>query len=96
MCNLLAQVPKGAQPVVAALVRTIFAQPEQAVARTQLRRVVQTLEKRYPKVAALLHEAEEDVLAHISFPECAPAASALHERTGEASQGNRERGGHLP
>jgi len=31
--------------------------------------VVQTLEKRYPKAAALLDEAEEDVLAHMSFPE---------------------------
>jgi len=31
--------------------------------------VVQTLEKRYLKVAALLDEAEEHVLAHMSFPE---------------------------
>jgi len=31
--------------------------------------VVQTLEKRYPKAAAMLDEAEEDVLAHMPFPE---------------------------
>lgn len=65
MRNLLALVPKTAQPMVAALVRTIFVQSDLAGAKGQLRRVVATLEKRYPKAAALLSQAEEDVLAHL-------------------------------
>jgi transposase-like protein len=69
MRNLLAQVPKAAQPMVAALVRSIFSQPDQAAARAQLRKVVVTLEHRHPKAAALLADAEEDVLAYMSFPE---------------------------
>jgi len=84
--------------MVAAVVRMIFAQPDQAATRTQLRRAVQTLEKRYPKAATLLDEAEEDVLAHMLFPE-QQAAPPLHEPAREASQGDQaplERGGHLP
>lgn len=69
MRNLLALVPKTAQPMVAALVRTIFVQSDLAGAKGQLRRVVATLEKRYPKATALLSQAEEDVLAHLCFPE---------------------------
>jgi transposase-like protein len=69
MRNLLAQVPKGAQPPVAVLVRTIFAQPGQAAARAQLRKVVVTLERWYRKAAALLADVEELVLAYMSFPE---------------------------
>lgn len=69
MRNLLVQVPKAAQAMVAALVRTIFIQPDQAAAKEHLRKVVTALERRYPKAAALLAEAEEDVLAHLAFPE---------------------------
>src|SRR5690606_41917049 len=41
MRNLLSQVPKSAQQMVAALVRTLFAQPEQTAAHRQLATVVQ-------------------------------------------------------
>jgi transposase-like protein len=51
MRNLLAQVPKAAQPMVAAAVRMVFIQPDQATARSQLHRVAATLERRYPKAA---------------------------------------------
>jgi len=69
MRNLLAQVSKAAQPMVAATVRTIFSQPDQETARVQLRRVVAALSRQYPKAATLLSEAEDDVLAYMSFPE---------------------------
>jgi len=68
MRNLLARVPRHAQPMVAALVRTVFAQPDQASARQQLEQVAGALERRFPQVAALLQEAAEEVLAYMAFP----------------------------
>jgi len=68
MRNLLARVPKHAQSMVAALVRTIFAQPDQTSARQQLEQVAHTLERRFPQVAALLREAADEVLAYMAFP----------------------------
>jgi len=68
MRNLLSQVPRSAQQMVAALVRTIFAQPDKAAAHAQFAEVVQRLRPRFPKAAELLCEAEEDVLAYMAFP----------------------------
>jgi len=68
MRNLLARVPKHAQPMVAALVRTIFAQPDLASAREQLEHVAANLDRRFPQAAALLRDAMEDVLAYMAFP----------------------------
>ncbi len=42
--NLLGLVPRGAQQLVGAWVRTIFAQPDQEAAREQLEFVAQSLE----------------------------------------------------
>jgi len=53
---------------VMAWVRTIFAQPDQGMARRQLELVAAHLEGRFPKVAGLLREAAEDVLAYMAFP----------------------------
>jgi putative transposase len=68
MRNLLALVPKKAQTVTAAWVRTIFAQPDQASARDQLDKVARALESKLPRVSQLLRDAEADVLAHMTFP----------------------------
>lgn len=68
MRNVLALVPKHAQPVVSAAVRTILAQPDQASALAQLERVADSLRTQFPKVASLLLEGAEDVLAYMSFP----------------------------
>lgn len=67
--NLLGLVPRSAQQLVGAWVRTIFAQPGQEGAREQLEQVARDLEKRFPRAAALLREAGEDVLAHMAFPQ---------------------------
>jgi transposase-like protein len=68
MRNLLALVPKRAQTVTAAWVRTIFAQPDPASARDQLDKVARALESKLPRVIKLLRNAEDDILAYMAFP----------------------------
>ena len=62
-------VPRSARSMVATVVRSIFEQPDEASAREQLRRVADGLGARFPAVAALLLEAEADLLVHFTFPE---------------------------
>ncbi|HEX9107756.1 MAG TPA: IS256 family transposase [Longimicrobiales bacterium] len=66
--NLLARVPQRDKAVVAALARTIFAQPDRQAAGQQLREVARLLEGRWPQAAELLLAAEDDVLAYLAFP----------------------------
>jgi transposase-like protein len=68
MRNALATVPKLAQQMVAATLRTIFAQPEVESAHETVERVCRLFEKRYPQLVACLREAETDVLAYYGFP----------------------------
>ena len=66
--NALALVPKGAQQLVAATIRTVFAQPTPEAARETWRRIAEGFRGRYPKLARLLDEAEEEVLTYLGFP----------------------------
>jgi transposase-like protein len=66
--NLLGLVPKSAAEMVAATVRTVFAQPDAPSAREQWRAVADRLRARFPKAADLMDEAEADVLAYLDFP----------------------------
>jgi putative transposase len=68
MKNLLCRVPRSAQPFVATLVRTIFAQPSAEEVQAQLGRVIMQLEDRFPEVARMLEEAGPDITAFSSFP----------------------------
>lgn len=68
MANLLARVPKSAQPLVATTVRTIYQQPSAEEVHAQHHRVVDQLERRFPEAAALLAEAGPDILAFTAFP----------------------------
>ncbi len=68
MRNLLATVTHSAREPIAAIVRTIFAQPDHASAMAQLRKVAEGLRGRFASAAGLLEEAEEDVLAYRLFP----------------------------
>ena len=68
MANLLARVPKSAQPLVATTVRTIYQQPSAEEVHAQHHRVVDQLERRFPEAAALLAEAGPDILAFTGFP----------------------------
>ena len=69
MRNLLARVPKGSAEMVAAAVRTIFAQPDATHVRSQLDEVTRMLEGQFPDVAQLLTDAAEDLLAFCGFPQ---------------------------
>ena len=66
--NVLAMVPKAAQEMVAATISTVFVQPDPALAREQWRKVADGFRARYPRLAELLDEAEDDVLADLAFP----------------------------
>jgi transposase-like protein len=66
--NALALVPKGVQAMVAATIRTVFAQPTAKAARAQWREVVTSFRERFPRVAALMEAAEADVVAYLAFP----------------------------
>jgi transposase-like protein len=68
MRNVLAHVPKGDKAMVAAAMRTIFAQPHREAAGQQLQEVVQAMRDRWPQAAQVLERAEEDVLAYMAFP----------------------------
>jgi len=69
MRNLLARVPRGHAEMVAATVRTIFAQPDPQATRDQLRLVADMLRDRHPAVSDLLLDAEADVTAYAAFPQ---------------------------
>ncbi len=69
MRNLLATVPHAMREPIAAIVRTIFAQPDYATSTTQLHKVADGLRARLPQAAALLEDAADDILAHKHFPE---------------------------
>lgn len=69
MRNVLARVPRAAQGFVAATLKTIFAQTSQQEARQALGKAIELLRTKYPSVAAMLEEAEEDVLAYMAFPD---------------------------
>ena len=66
--NLLTRVPKSAQPLVATLVRSIFAQPSREEVEAQHARVVEQLLGRFPSAAELLADAKEDILAFRLLP----------------------------
>jgi putative transposase len=62
-------VPRSARGMIATIIRSVFEQPDEASAREQLRRAVDGLAERFPKVADLLVAAEADLLTHFTFPE---------------------------
>ncbi len=64
MRNALATVPKLAQQMVAATLRTIFVQPAAAAAQEAVERICRLFERRYPGLVACLQEAEVDILAY--------------------------------
>jgi putative transposase len=66
--NVLAQVPKGNAEMVAAAIRTVFAQPDAGHVRDQLDVIAGMLGRQLPKVETMLRDAADDLLAFTSFP----------------------------
>lgn len=68
MRNLLARVPRASAEMVAAAVRTIFAQPDATAVAEQFERVNVMLEGQFPDVAGALRASRDDLLAFSAFP----------------------------
>jgi transposase-like protein len=66
--NLLAHVPKSHSDMVAAVFRTIFAQPDPATAASTWDEVRDQLAGRFPKIGPLMDQAKAEVLAFSTFP----------------------------
>jgi putative transposase len=69
MRNVLARVPKASVEMVAAAIRTIFAQPDAEHVRSQLAEVTSMLAPKFADVAAMVDDAAEDLLAFTAFPQ---------------------------
>jgi putative transposase len=68
MRNVLAKVAQADGEMVAAYIRTVFAQTSPDGVRTQLENVAATLAPKLPGVATMLREAREELTAFADFP----------------------------
>jgi putative transposase len=68
MRNVLAVVPRASGEMVASIIRTIFAQPDRQHVASQFDEVSRMLQKLHPKVAVMLDDARDDILAFAGFP----------------------------
>jgi putative transposase len=66
--NVLARVPKGSAEMVAAAIRTIFAQPDATHVHDQLDVIAGMLGRQFPKLETMLRDSAEELLAFTSFP----------------------------
>ena len=66
--NVLAYAGKSGKRVVSAFIATAFAQDDAGAAKAQWRKMADQLRSKLPKLAALMDEAEADVLAYMTFP----------------------------
>ena len=68
MRNVLAHAGKSGRRVVSAFIATAFAQDTPQAAKAQWRSVADQIRPKVPKLATIMDEAEEDVLAYMTFP----------------------------
>jgi putative transposase len=68
MRNVLAHVPAKQRPGVIAMIKTIFAQETAQDLRAQWKTIADALRERVPKLASLMDDARDDVLAYTAFP----------------------------
>lgn len=68
MRNILAKVPKGNADMVAAAIRTVFAQPDADHVSDQFDVIASMLGRSNPKVETMMQESKDDLLAFTGFP----------------------------
>ena len=68
MRNVLVKVTKSQQQMVAAMIRTVFAQPDAAHVERQLKEVAATMKRQFAVVNEMLLDAAEDITAFRHFP----------------------------
>jgi transposase-like protein len=68
MRNVLAHAGKQGRRVISAFIATAFAQDDAEAARQQWRHIADQIRPKVPKLAAMMDEAEADVLAYMGFP----------------------------
>ena len=68
MRNVLCRVPRGSQEMVAAAIRTIFAQPDASSVKEQLESIADKLGRQFPDVQTMLQDAAPDICAFAGFP----------------------------
>jgi putative transposase len=66
--DLRGHVRTDQHAALGAVIRSLFTAADGAQARERLRDAVGQLERRLPKIAAMLEDAEDDVLAFYAFP----------------------------
>lgn len=66
--NMLAAVPKGSAEMVAAAIRTVFAQPARKHVVEQFEVIAAMLGRQFPKVEQLMQDAKDDLIAFTAFP----------------------------
>jgi transposase-like protein len=67
--DCLGHARKDQHGLLGALIRPVFQQPDRDAAQHALSQAIEQLERPLPRVAALLEQAEEDVLAFYAFPQ---------------------------
>ncbi|OWK25949.1 hypothetical protein AJ87_48885 [Rhizobium yanglingense] len=98
MRNVLAHAGKSGRRVVSAFIATAFAQETPETASLQWRAVADQIRPKVPKLAAIMDDAEPDVLAYMTFPKSTapsctrPTRSSASTRDQAAHRGRR----HLP
>jgi transposase-like protein len=80
MRNALADAGKSGRRVVSAFIATALAQDSAEAAKAQWRKVAGQLRPKLPKLSAFMDEAEDNVLAYMSFP--ADHWSKIHSTNG--------------
>ncbi len=80
MRNLLARVPKAQQSRVATAIREVFVQPNHEKARDLWQTIAASAHNSLPKLAHAMEEAEDDVLAYMTFPKAHRTRAGPHNQ----------------